>query len=135
MANEVGALNGVAFGNIGALNSVAPGNIAAIDGVQFVATVADSISINKTYGVFNSAGELTEGDDYIQVTSSGAWTSTILYDSGSGWAYRNPTSGSTGQYVTISVDGDYYDDERTATIRFTCGTEHADYSLSQWGFV
>lgn len=130
MANEVGSLNGVAFGSVGALNSVAPGNIAAINDVQFVATVADSITLSAYYGTWDGDGALIAGASSVVVTSSGLWLSSITYNEGTGWITRTPTFGSTGTTVAISVSFLSHG-TRSGKITFTRGTASIDFLIQQ----
>jgi len=96
---------------------------------EFYGYPPDSISLSSSYVVFNQNGGIVSGNNQIIVTSSGAWTSSITYDSGSGWLTVSPSSGNNAQQVTFSVTN--YIDYRDATVTFTCGTASAIFSVSQ----
>jgi hypothetical protein len=93
--------------------------------------ISDTITITNNYVVFNAAGGVITGNNTTTVTSSSAWTSTITYNEGSGWLTRTPTSGSSGQGVSISVTTNSSGLTRTADITFTCGTATVNFDVTQ----
>jgi hypothetical protein len=95
--------------------------------------IADSISLDYTDVEFDGNGNYIVGDNPT-VTSSGSWTSSITYIDGTGWLSRSPTTGGTGQLVTVTCTNNTGFD-RLARITFTRGTATAIFYVTQYGFV
>lgn len=131
----LGSINKVDLSNIAAINKVNIANAAAFNYVDIVTTAGDSISLDYTWGQWDGTGSLLDGNDYIQVTSSGAWTSSIQYDSGAGWISRTPSFGSTGANVTIDCTGGYEEAGRTGTVTFTRLTANVLFYVEQLGVI
>jgi hypothetical protein len=114
----------------GTINVKARYNNWAIDVSQNAPS--DSISINNTYGVWNAAGSgMITGSNSTTVTSSSAWSSNITYINGSGWFTRNPTTGNSGQLVSMSCTTNSSGSSRQATLTFTCGTASVNFAVTQ----
>ena len=129
---DLGAFGKVNLSQIGAIGNV---DISKIGSIVEVQVVPDSISLNHSDVTFDGDGNVSAGSSIVQVTSSGSWTLTINYYSGSGWITTSKSSGSSGDTVRISVSYPYSYPERSGYIRFTVGTAHADFSVDQYGDV
>ena len=86
-----------------------------------------SITLSKDLLEFDS----NNGYQTIIVTSSDNWTVT----GGADWCDISPSSGSTGKNVSITVDENTSDKDRTATFTFTCGNQSAKLTVTQYGII
>ena len=88
---------------------------------------SSSISLSKNELQFDS------NSDYqtIKVTSSSDWS----VSGGADWCDISPSSGKTGETVTISVDENTETDDRTVTFTFKCGEQTAQLTVLQYGLM
>jgi hypothetical protein len=93
--------------------------------------VGNTINITNNSAVFTAAGTILSGSNSTTVTSSAAWTSSITYNQDSGWITVTPASGSSGQGVTISVDGNDFGSVRTGDVSFICGNASTNFDITQ----
>lgn len=88
---------------------------------------SSALSLSKNELEFDS----NDGYQTIKVTSSGEWEVT----GGSDWCDISPSKGKTGETVTISVEANTTDEDRTVTYTFKCGSQTAKLTVLQYGII
>ena len=88
---------------------------------------SSALSLSKNELEFDS----NDGYQTIKVTSSGKWEVT----GGSDWCDISPSEGETGETVTISVEANTTDEDRTVTYTFKCGGQTAKLTVLQYGNI
>lgn len=88
---------------------------------------SSSITLSKNELEFDS----NDGYQTIKITSNGEWEVT----GGSDWCDISPSKGKTGENVTISVEANTTDKDRTITYTFKCGNQTANLTVLQYGII
>lgn len=86
-----------------------------------------SITLSKSELGFDS----NTGFQTIVVTSSDDWTVA----GGADWCNISSSSGSTGATITITVDANSTDEDRSAIFTFSCGKQSAKLTIIQYGII
>lgn len=90
--------------------------------------VPDSIAITSESSItLPSEG----GTATVSFTANGSWTAALANDRAASWLGVSPASGSKDGSVTLTAQPNSDPDERSATVRFTCGTASASVTLTQ----
>jgi hypothetical protein len=93
---------------------------------------ADSISLSYTYLSYYQNGSEKNGVYSVVVTSSGAWTASVLYDYDTMISSFTNSGGDQGNCY-VSINWNLTDYSKLAQIEFACGTARAYLSLCQDG--
>ncbi|MBQ9173772.1 MAG: hypothetical protein IJ161_08605 [Bacteroidales bacterium] len=92
-------------------------------------SVKDEIKITSgdSFTVSADGGKVT-----VQFSSSGKWSAALSNDRASGWLTLGPTSGEKGSSsLTLNVAKSEESDERSATVRITCGSATVGVTVTQ----
>lgn len=90
---------------------------------QFAA--GENISLSQTEADVKAEGEKVE----VTVTSDRSWS----LSGGETWVKTSAESGKSGDVVVFDVGKNESSDSRTATFRFTCGSNEISFAVSQSG--
>ena len=72
------------------------------------------------------------GSVTVDFTSSGTWTAALSNDRASGWLSLGTTTGKAGKAsLTLTASPSSEPDDRSATVRLTCGNASASVSVTQ----
>lgn len=88
---------------------------------------SSALSLSKNELEFDS----NDGYQTIKVTSNGEWEVT----GGSDWCDISPSKGKTGETVTISVEANTTNEDRTVTYTFKRGNQTAKLIVLQYGII
>ena len=88
---------------------------------------SSSITLSKNELEFDS----NDGYQTIKITCNGEWEVT----GGSDWCDISPTKGKTGEAISISVDANTTDKDRTVTYTFKCENQTAKLTVLQYGII
>jgi hypothetical protein len=94
--------------------------------------VSDSISLDYTYLSYWQNGSQKEGRYSVTVTSSGAWTASVLYDYDT-MISSYTSSGNNQDNCWLNINWNYNNEVKLAQIEFACGTARAYLSLCEDG--
>ena len=127
----IASINIIDESAIASFNGVVKTNIGTIDGEPFP---SDSVSLSSSSMFFNTSGEPLH-DDWVIVTSSGNWTTSIISDD-SGMIDSFTAAGANNDLLQVAVKiNSIIEDCHTATIRVTKGTAMTDLTVYQDGTV
>lgn len=116
---------------VDAINGISRTLTGQYNGIDLPAVAADSISLSTTSLNFTSAGGV---DNTITVTSSGGWTASIISDPDNMILSFN-SAGDDQNTAWIEADTNPNTTNKTATIRYTCGTATVDLSICEDGTI
>lgn len=122
----IASINSVPESSIASFNGVSRAAIESIDGQQFP---GDSISLSAG-SIYYDAYGVPYADDFVIVTSSGAWSAAIQDDPGN-ILNSFTTSGVNGDPLQVSVEPNTTTLLHSATIRVTRGTVYEDLTIYQ----
>lgn len=124
-------MNSVDEGSIAAFNTITKSAIGYVDGQNFP---IDSISLSTGSLYYETSG-LPYDLGYVVVTSSGAWSASILSDPNNIIDDFTTSGSDQGQLAVTVLQNTTITDCHSAVIRVTRGTVYEDLTIYQDGTV